>query len=131
MICAVELQIKVCEDKTEGNRRNSQLTRSGGKDEVFVETPRRAEIAATRGTVTEIFHVSRFIPPVAASPPRSKRDTPFLLLAHYGPGGGVAGAGTAGTIGERIPFLEKHNDRSMCAALVRPGVLTGGPCFTA
>ena len=76
--------------------------------------------------------MSRFIPRVAASPPRSKRATPVLLLAHCGPSGGVARAGTAvGTIGERIPFLEKHNDRSVCGALVRPGVLTGGPCFTA
>ena len=122
MICAVELQIKVCENKTEGNRRNN---------EVFVEMPRRAEIAATRGTVTEIFHGSRFIPPVAASPPRSKRDTPFLLLAHNGPGGGMAGGGTAGTIGERLSLLEKNNDRSVCAALVRRGLLTGGPCITA
>jgi hypothetical protein len=113
MICAVELQIKVCENKTEGNRRNN---------EVFVETLQRAEIAATCGSATEIFYGSRSIPPVAASHPRSKRDTPFLLLAHYGPGGGVARVGAGGTIGERISFFEKHDDRSVCAALVRPGV---------
>ena len=118
MICAVELQIKVCEDKTEGNRRNY---------EVFVERPRQAEIAATRGKATEIFHGSRLITRVAASPPRSKRDMPFLLLAHYGPGGGVARGTAGGTIGECISFFEKHDDRSVCGALVRPGGLTGGP----
>ena len=80
------------------------------------------EIAATRGTATEIFHVSRFIPRVAASPPRSKRATLFLLLAYYSPGGGVPGGTAGGTIGERVSFFEKHNDRGVCGALVRPGV---------
>jgi len=60
MICAVELQIKVSENKTEGNRRNN---------EVFVETLRRAEIAATRGKAVEIFHRSRLIPRIAAFHP--------------------------------------------------------------
>jgi hypothetical protein len=52
MICAVERQIKVCENKTEGNRKNWRR---------LPETPRRSEIAATRGTVTEIFRLSRLL----------------------------------------------------------------------
>jgi hypothetical protein len=56
---------------TENNRKNGRF---------FMETPRHPKIAAPREAATEIFHVARLIPHVAASRPRSKEASHIPIV---------------------------------------------------